>query len=405
MKKKLILTATSLSLATLVAFQGVAEADTVKVQSGDTLWSISKKYDVSLNEFMKWNKLSSTAIYVGQNLSIPGTTEVKQNAVTQKQVNTSANDPLNIRSGAGVSYKTVGKLNNKTVVRVHSESKGWSYIEGNGIKGYVNSKYLVDVKVSTPPASGNSTSYIVKKGDTLYRIATNHKVSIANIKSWNNLNTDSISVGQKLTVSKAATPPVTTISSPSTPATPSTSKLYTVKKGDTLFRVAVNSGISVSLLKQMNGLSSDVIHVGQTLKVSQSQLTNPAEGTATSQYGYRNHPVNGIYKLHAGIDIAKSGTVPIVAFYDGVVTRSEYHVTYGNVVFMMHTIDGKKYESVYAHMRNRAVVVGTQVKQGQQLGLMGATGNVTGQHLHFEIHEDKWLGNMSNSIDPRRFVY
>ncbi|MRB78846.1 peptidoglycan DD-metalloendopeptidase family protein, partial [Bacillus thuringiensis] len=91
-------------------------------------------------------------------------------------------------------------------------------------------------------------------------------------------------------------------------------------------------------------------------------------------------------QMHYGLDIAASGNVPVVAAADGIATRSYYSASYGNVVFISHNINGQTYTTVYAHLNSRSVSVGQSVKQGQQIGIMGNTGQSEGQHLHFEIH-------------------
>ncbi|MCA0971291.1 peptidoglycan DD-metalloendopeptidase family protein [Halobacillus litoralis] len=131
----------------------------------------------------------------------------------------------------------------------------------------------------------------------------------------------------------------------------------------------------------------------------------PANAPATSEYGYRVHPIYGTKRLHSGIDLAAVGTIPIYASADGTVIRSYYSSSYGNVVFIAHQINGQTYTTVYAHMRSTpAVSSGQTVQQGDFLGNMGSTGDSTGQHLHFEIHEGSWNGSRSNSVNPRRFL-
>ncbi|WP_244404819.1 M23 family metallopeptidase [Saccharococcus caldoxylosilyticus] len=88
--------------------------------------------------------------------------------------------------------------------------------------------------------------------------------------------------------------------------------------------------------------------------------------------------------------MAKSGDVPVVAAASGTVSKSYYSDSYGNVVFIRHTINGTQYETVYAHLRSRAVSEGQTVSQGQFIGYMGNTGESFGQHLHFEIHKPYW---------------
>jgi Peptidase family M23 len=120
----------------------------------------------------------------------------------------------------------------------------------------------------------------------------------------------------------------------------------------------------------------------------------------TDTYGTRN-------EKHKGIDLAASGSnVKIVAAANGVVTKSYKSSSYGEVVFIKHNINGKTYETVYAHMRDnsRKVSVGQTVSQGQELGLMGSTGDSTGQHLHFELHEGLWNDLKSNAVDPQEYI-
>ena len=69
---------------------------------------------------------------------------------------------------------------------------------------------------------------------------------------------------------------------------------------------------------------------------------------------------------------------------------------------IVHTIDGVTWETVYAHMRSgsRTVNVGDYVTQGQTIGVMGNTGDSSGQHLHFELHKGGWNINKSNAVNP-----
>lgn len=144
-----------------------------------------------------------------------------------------------------------------------------------------------------------------------------------------------------------------------------------------------------------NGGSSSSV---KTVPVSSGTFTRPAAGVVTSQMGPRWN------KQHAGIDIAAGGTVPIVAAADGVVSRSYYSSSYGNVVFISHSIDGQLYTTVYAHMSSRQASSGQVVSKGQQIGYMGNTGHSYGQHLHFEVHKGPWNAAKSNAVNPLNYV-
>lgn len=137
------------------------------------------------------------------------------------------------------------------------------------------------------------------------------------------------------------------------------------------------------------------------VKVSSRNFIHPAQGYVSSGFGYRTHPVTGQRSsFHYGIDIAKAGNVPIVAAADGVVTYAGSMGSYGNVIIITHSINGKTYETLYAHLRSIGVGSLQTVSQGQFIGYMGTTGRSTGQHLHFEVHNGKWNGSRSNAINP-----
>ena len=107
-------------------------------------------------------------------------------------------------------------------------------------------------------AQATSTNYIIRNGDTLGQIARHHGVSTAELRHANGLSGDLIGVGQKLSIPRqsAATTVVASAGNP-----------YLVQLGDTLGGIALNHGISVGELKRTNNLSSDVIHIGQTLHI------------------------------------------------------------------------------------------------------------------------------------------
>ncbi|SIR31012.1 N-terminal domain of peptidoglycan hydrolase CwlO-containing protein [Peribacillus simplex] len=139
-------------------------------------------------------------------------------------------------------------------------------------------------------------------------------------------------------------------------------------------------------------------NVSQAPAVSSGTFTRPSAGYVSSTMGERWN------KQHAGIDIAASGTVPIVAAADGVVSRSYFSSSYGNVVFVTHSIGGQQWTTVYAHMSSRLTSEGAVVAKGQQIGIMGNTGHSFGQHLHFELHKGPWNYSKSNAVNPLNYI-
>ena len=143
------------------------------------------------------------------------------------------------------------------------------------------------------------------------------------------------------------------------------------------------------------GSSSD------TPPVSSGSFMRPAQGYISSEFGNRSFDADG---FHSGIDIAKGGTVPIVAAGDGVVTRSYFSSSYGNAIFITHSVNGQIYTTVYAHMSSRLVGDSTPVHKGQIIGYMGSTGQAYGQHLHFEFYVGPWTASHSNAVNPRNYI-
>ena len=108
----------------------------------------------------------------------------------------------------------------------------------------------------------------------------------------------------------------------------------------------------------------------------------PTAGTVSSGYGNRLHPILGDYRLHAGIDLGTAHGQPVYAARAGVVITAGPWGGYGNAVVIEH-VDGLS--SVYAHLSEVNVRVGSYVSALQQVGNIGSTGLSTGPHLHFEI--------------------
>ncbi|MEZ4733983.1 MAG: LysM peptidoglycan-binding domain-containing protein [Caldilineaceae bacterium] len=168
-------------LAVQAAPSSVADPETVHiVQRGDTLSAIARRYGVTVEALVAYNSLSSTTIYVGQRLLIPG-----QSAPTY---------PI---------------------------------------------------------------TYIVQRGDTLYKIARRYDTTVAALMQVNNLRAETIYVGQRLTISVAGDPNQPLL-------------YHTVQRGDTLSALARRYNVSVAAMRAANGLTSDAIYVGQRLLIPNS---------------------------------------------------------------------------------------------------------------------------------------
>jgi len=110
----------------------------------------------------------------------------------------------------------------------------------------------------------------------------------------------------------------------------------------------------------------------------------PIEGPYTpDSYGWRIHPVLGVRKFHEGIDIIADRGTPVYASADGIVKLSGvYRGGYGITVVLEH---GYGYSTLYGHLSRSTVRTGQRVKRGDLIAYSGATGLVSGPHLHYEV--------------------
>ena len=119
--------------------------------------------------------------------------------------------------------------------------------------------------------------------------------------------------------------------------------------------------------------------------VQKALLRTPIDGARiNSGFGNRKHPIKGYTKMHKGVDFGAPTGTPIMAAGDGIVERCNKYGAYGNYICIRHVGNTK---TVYAHLHRfaKGVATGSKVRQGQVIGYVGATGNATGAHLHFEL--------------------
>ena len=183
-----------------------------KVKSGDVLGRIASRHRCTVAQIKRWNNLTSNNIRVGQKL------------VIYRGGNAPA--PASASSSSSSSSSS-----------------------------------------STTAAPANATTYTVKSGDVLGKIAERHGCTVAQLKAWNGLTSNNIRVGQKLIVSAAASSSSSQASSSSAAQTGEYTS-YTVKSGDSFYSIAKNyPGISANDIMDFNGLTSSNIKPGMTIKI------------------------------------------------------------------------------------------------------------------------------------------
>lgn len=268
-------------------------ADTYTVQSGDTLWGIANTHDTTVNNLKQINDLTSDTIYVGQVLKLTQQSTTQQASSKPSQSNSS--DFYTVKAGDSLWKIAMG--NDLTVDHL----KQMNNLTTNTI--YVGQQLRIkEGQINSQPSQSNSQAnqsnqnvgtYTVKAGDTLWGIANDHDTTVSALKQNNHLSSDTIYVGQVLSLGQASS---TSSHSQSTASTQlSTSDgTYTVKSGDTLWSIANANDMTVAQLKQKNDLSNDTIYVGQTLKVSSAKLTST---TSTVSATYTVKSGDSLWKI------------------------------------------------------------------------------------------------------------
>ncbi len=140
---------------------------------------------------------------------------------------------------------------------------------------------FIFVLIGSTSALALETTYTVKSGDSLWKIATEHGITVNELMELNHLQSDRLNIGDKLILQANIGQTQNTV------AVPSTNSIYIVQAGDCLSLIAERFGMSVETLKQLNHLSSNLINVGQNLQVShtsgESVSTVPAAGTTVEK--------------------------------------------------------------------------------------------------------------------------
>ena len=216
------------------------------VKRGDTLWGISNQYGVNVSDLASLNNISGSNLQVGQRLLIP--IKTGNNPDNMFMYTVKKGDSLwNIAKVYGTSVEEIKRIN---------------YLTNNNL--YIGQVLRIP-EVYTKEEEMNLPSYInytVKKGDTLYSIAKNYKVSVDTIIEDNALKNNTLSIGQNLKIRTTSSVVEECFGEDYTP-----NKTYTVVKGDSLYSIAKKFNTTVDSIKNKNNLKSNTLSIGQVLKI------------------------------------------------------------------------------------------------------------------------------------------
>lgn len=256
--------------------------------------------------------------------------------------------------------------------------------------------------------------YQVKEGDVLGSIAVDHDLATAELLALNpGMKEDSLlHIGQELNVT--AYKPFLTVNVKMEQNKKETIKFETkvnensnMYKGDRKVTQEGQDGEKTVHYeyKMVNGVTADtkklnevVVKEPVTEVIEKGTKVVPSRGSGQLAWptvgGYISSHVGYRWgRLHKGLDIARPSNYTIKAADNGTVVEAGYSGSFGNKIVINHN-NGMK--TIYAHMSSLKVSVGQTVTKGQQIGVMGSTGNSTGTHLHFELYIN---GALKNPLD------
>ncbi len=215
------------------------------VKKGDSLYSIAKKYNTSVDSIKKLNKLTTNVLNIGQMLRIPEMYTPEEEIYKPDYINYSVKKGDTLYSIAKVYNVAVNDIIQDNAL-VNNTLK-----VGQNLRIRVKDGEILECFGEAYIPTVMTDEYIVKKGDSLYSIARSYNTTVSEIVNLNGLKNNNLSIGQVLKI----------------PIGGSSMNTYTVKKGDSLYSIARMFNTTVDNLKRKNNLISNNLAVGQVLNV------------------------------------------------------------------------------------------------------------------------------------------
>ena len=233
------------------------------VKAGESPWSVSNKYGITMTQLFQWNNIKNKTIHPNQKLIV-------KKAATATQPASKPTVPATYTIKAGDSVWGIAEKYGLSVAKFVQ----WNNIKNNTIHPG-QTMHLKDPKATpakpTPATGVKDTTHIVKAGESPWSVSNQYGITMDQLFQWNSIKDKTIHPNQTVIVKKATTgtKPV------SNPAPPTSDSNHKVSYGESLWYIASTYGVTVDTLRQLNGLKGDLIHPGQELKVKKGATTTP----------------------------------------------------------------------------------------------------------------------------------
>ena len=206
------------------------------VKLGDTLFSIANKFNVTVQAIKNINNLSSNILNVGQELVIP-----------KEETPSTSGEFINYTVKAGDSLYKIANAYNTTVNAIMNLN--------NLTSNALQVGQVLKIPTTINEEIKDYINYTVKSGDSLYKIANNYNTTVDEIKKLNNLTSNNLQINQVLKI------PTTTNQGTQNYIN------YTVKSGDSLYKIANTYNTTINEIKKLNNLTSNNLQINQVLKI------------------------------------------------------------------------------------------------------------------------------------------
>lgn len=219
-----------------------SECVTYTVKKGDSLYSIAKQYNSTVDAIKRYNNLTSNNLSIGQKLKLP--------CYMKDNDNTTMPNFVMYTVKAGDSLYSIAQQYNTTVDKIKSDNKLTSNTLSIGqvlmIADKTTDAIVEECFGEDEVLEEDYVIYVVKPGDNLYSIARKYDTTVSELKRLNNLTSNNLSVGQELKI-------------------PNERRIYVVKRGDSLYSIANMFNTTVSAIKSKNNLTTNNLSIGQEL--------------------------------------------------------------------------------------------------------------------------------------------